>query len=105
MNKEQTKTNRIKIPNENCVLNLKEEKDIIDISDQKHKETKDIYRTIELGNGIRVRIISSDQGVYIDIRKFHIDHYTHRGVKIPITKFIRASELVKNDYETMNRSD
>jgi hypothetical protein len=101
MNKEKTQSNKIKIPNENCILNLKEEKDVIDLSDQKQKEDKDIYRIIELGNGIRIRIISSDQGVYIDIRKYHIDHYTHRGVRIPVTKFIRASELVKNDYETM----
>ena len=103
MNKEKTQSNKIKIPNENCILNLKEEKDVIDLSDQKQKEDKDIYRIIELGNGIRIRIISSEQGTYIDIRKYHIDHYTHRGVRIPITKFIRASELVKNDYETMTK--
>ena len=103
MNKEKTQSNKIKIPNEDCILNLKEEKEIIDISEKGNKDDKNVYRIIELGNGIRIRIISSEQGVYIDIRKFHIDHYTHRGVRIPITKFIRASELVKNDYETMNK--
>lgn len=103
MNKDQTKSNKIKIPNEDCIVNLKEEKEIIDISEKGNKDDKNIYRIIELGNGIRIRIISSEQGTYIDIRKYHIDHYTHRGVRIPITKFIRASELVKNDYETMNK--
>ena len=103
MNKEKTQLNKIKIPNEDCILNLKEEKEIIDISEKGNKDDRNVYRIIELGNGIRIRIISSEQGVYIDIRKFHIDHYTHRGVRIPITKFIRASELVKNDYETMNK--
>ena len=103
MNKDQTKSNKIKIPNEDCIVNLKEEKEIIDISEKGNKDDKNIYRIIELGNGIRIRIISSEQGIYIDIRKYHIDHYTHRGVRIPITKFIRASELVKNDYETMTK--
>lgn len=104
MSKEQNKKRPIKIPNDDYILNLKENKEIVDLSDNKKSDTENnVYRIIELGNGIRMRIIMSEQGTYVDIRKFHIDHYTHRGVKVPITKFIKGSEIVKGDYDTMDK--
>lgn len=87
------------------VLNLSEQHEIIDLStennDDKKKIYETVYRTIELGGGIRFRIMTSENGTFVDIRKYHIDHYTTRGIRIPIRRFLRGSEQVRLDFGKM----
>ena len=88
------------------LLNIKtvrlKRKEDIDISDPIN-ETDNIkdseIRVIDLGGGIKMRLVDTKNGYVVDIRKYYIDHFTQRGVRISARKFVQGSRLIQDDIE------
>ena len=73
---------------------------IVDLSDDsKEQKTRfKVMSTIKLGGGIFMRLISTSSGMFVDIRKFHIDHFTARGIRVPIIKFFQGTNQLRIEY-------
>ena len=70
----------------------------IKLGDNLAKKENEI-RVIELGNGIRLRLLSVNNSLFVDLRKFYFDHYTQRGIRVSSDKFIRGSRQIISDIE------
>lgn len=74
---------------------------VVDLSDEgKGTKTKfKVMSTIKLGGGIFMRLISTSSGMFVDIRKFHVDHFTTRGIRVPIVKFFQGTNQLRIEYD------
>ena len=78
-----------------------ETNNVVDLSDE-GKGTKTSFKimsTIKLGGGIFMRLISTSGGMFVDIRRFHVDHFTTRGIRIPIIKFFQGTNQLRIEYD------
>ena len=74
---------------------------VVDLSDEGKgtKTTFKVMSTIKLGGGIFMRLISTSSGMFVDIRKYHVDHFTTRGIRIPIVKFFQGTNQLRIEYD------
>lgn len=70
----------------------------IKIGDNLTKKENEI-RVIELGSGIRLRLLSINNSLVVDLRKFYFDHYTQRGIRVSSDKFVRGARQIISDID------
>lgn len=56
----------------------------------------EIIREIELDKNIRIRIVETNDGRFIDIRKFYKGFPTKKYIKISFKKFRRFMDVIKD---------
>ena len=89
---------------QNIKINIdRETEHITDISEDNSdkKQKYKVMSLVKLGRGNVFRLLSTPSGIFVDIRKFHIDHYTSRGFRIPIIKFFQGCDQLRVDYNTL----
>lgn len=87
--------------NTNMLLKKTKREDI-DLSNGTSRAEKDYIqeiRKINLGNDTFMRLMEIEGSPYVDVRKFYIDHYTQRGLKIPALKFATGAINIIHDIE------
>jgi len=60
-----------------------------------------IIRDVTLPNNIHFQLISNVNGYFIDIRKHYKGYPTKKGIRMLASKFVTASNLLKNDLQEL----
>lgn len=73
--------------------------------DKKHKkkdeEDDQVLRDITLAGDIHIRLVSNMNGYFVDLRKFFRGYPSQKGIRMAATKFLIASEYIKQDVDAL----
>ena len=86
------------VPNEISLKNLylKKKKES---NTTNYNLTDQEIKIVNINDDIKARLISNDNGYFVDLRKYYKGYPTKKGIRIAAKKFIDAAELLKEDVE------